>query len=315
MKKAIAALLVIVLIFTISPLAYAADAVASPTKSRVFVNGAEVSFCAYNVKSNNYFKLRDIAYVLSGTPKQFEVSWDGSANTINLFSGEAYTEVGGEMSGTTSTKRSANLTSSRIFLDGEEINLTAYKIANNNYFKLRDLGKALDIFIGWDGSNVYIDSSKGYDYNEGINMEPNTFGTLEINAKLKKGMTDAEFNEAYEIAYGIARKYAGLSKPEQLEAIYTELRYLTDTVLNYSETAKHYNDVYGFFVLNTASCAGATRAVALCLTILGIPYEHVNENQWSHQWCRVKLGDTYWICDAYGMYVGVEPGPYEHPWF
>lgn len=49
--------------------------------------------------------------------------------------------------------------------------------------------------------------------------------------------------------------------------------------------------------------------------MLGIPYEHVNENQYSHQWCRVPVGDTYWICDAYGLYSGPEPAPYQHPYF
>lgn len=70
------------------------------------------------------------------------------------------------------------------------------------------------------------------------------------------------------------------------------------------------------FVLRTASCAGCARATALCLDILGIPYEHVNENQYSHQWCRVPMEDgSYWICDAFGLYCGPEPEPYQHPYF
>ena len=71
-----------------------------------------------------------------------------------------------------------------------------------------------------------------------------------------------------------------------------------------------------FPLLVRASCAGCTRATGLCLNMLGIPYEHVNENQWSHQWCRVKMDDgSYWICDAYGLYCGPEPAPYQHPYF
>ena len=77
----------------------------------------------------------------------------------------------------------------------------------------------------------------------------------------------------------------------------------------------HYNDPYGYFVLGSASCAGCTRATGLCLNVLGISYEHVNENQYSHQWCRVPVGDTYWICDAYGLYCGPEPAPCQHPYF
>src|SRR5690606_13684686 len=57
---------------------------AVPTSSTVLVNGEEVAFDAYVINSNNYFKLRDLAHVVSGTEKQFEVSWDGANNTISL---------------------------------------------------------------------------------------------------------------------------------------------------------------------------------------------------------------------------------------
>lgn len=43
--------------------------------------------------------------------------------------------------------------------------------------------------------------------------------------------------------------------------------------------------------------------------------EHVNENKYAHQWCRVKVGKKYWICDAYGLYCGSEPGKRKHPYF
>jgi hypothetical protein len=132
---------------------------------------------------------------------------------------------------------------------------------------------------------------------------------------LKKGMTDKEFQQGYAVAAQIAAKYEGMSLEQQLKGIYKDTRHMTETLLTYSTTQKHYNDVYGFYVLNVASCAGATRAVGLCLNILGISYEHMNENKWLHQWCRVKVGEEYWICDAYGMYVGPEPTPYTHPFF
>ena len=59
-----------------------------------------------------------------------------------------------------------------------------------------------------------------------------------------------------------------------------------DGTVAYSTDVPHYNDAYGYLVLHVASCAGCTRTTGLCLNMLGIPYEHVNENQWSHQWCR-----------------------------
>lgn len=57
------------------------------------------------------------------------------------------------------------------------------------------------------------------------------------------------------------------------------------------------------------------RGLGLCLNQLGIPYTHVNEGVYSHQWCRVDVNGTYWICDAYGMYVGPEPNAESAPVF
>ena len=134
---------------------------------------------------------------------------------------------------------------------------------------------------------------------------------------LKRKMTDDEFAQAYEQARKIVTPLAFKSREEQLQGIANALREMVDDgTVSYSTDTPHYNDPYGYFVLRTASCAGCARATALCLDILGIPYEHVNENQYSHQWCRVPMEDgSYWICDAFGLYCGPEPAPYQHPYF
>lgn len=133
-------------------------------------------------------------------------------------------------------------------------------------------------------------------------------------SSLKKRMTDAEFQQAYNVALQIVTPLADKSREEQLTSITVALRNICDNGLVYSTSNAHYNDPYGYFVLGTASCAGCARATGLCLNILGMPYEHVNENQWSHQWCRVNVNGTYWICDAFGLYCGPEPAPYAHPY-
>lgn len=137
---------------------------AAPTSSTVLVNGEKTAFDAYNIGGSNYFKLRDLAYVLSGTPKQFEVSWDGEANCISLISGQAYTPVGGEMGSGGTSAQTATPTKSKILLDGKEVYFTAYLINGNNYFKLRDVGDAFDFGVDWDGNvkTIAINTSKGY---------------------------------------------------------------------------------------------------------------------------------------------------------
>ncbi len=145
-------------------------------------------------------------------------------------------------------------------------------------------------------------------------------GLVSINqlankSSLKKKCTDQEFQAAYDAAAKIVLPLVGLSREEQLEGIASALRNMFDSgQVTYSTDAPHYNDPYGYLVAGVASCAGCTRTTGLCLNMLGISYEHVHENQWRHQWCRVNVGGTYWICDAYGLYVGPEPAPYEHPY-
>ncbi|MBQ7264340.1 MAG: hypothetical protein IJR14_11560 [Synergistaceae bacterium] len=132
---------------------------------------------------------------------------------------------------------------------------------------------------------------------------------------LRKKTTKSEFQQAYDVATRVVAPLAGMDRKEQLDGIAKALRRLVDTGrVSYSESAPHYNDPYGYFIVGVSSCAGCTRATGLCLNILGIPYEHVNENKWSHQWCRVKVDGGYWICDPYGLYCGPEPAPYGHPY-
>ncbi len=138
---------------------------------------------------------------------------------------------------------------------------------------------------------------------------------LDNYKSLKRKMTDEEFQQAYEEARKIVTPLAFKSRAEQLQGIANALREMVDDgTVAYSTDTPHYNDAYGYLVLHVASCAGCARTTGLCLNMLGIPYEHVNENQWTHQWCRVDVDGTYWICDAYGLYCGPEPAPYQHPY-
>lgn len=129
---------------------------ATHTSSKVLVNSKVIAIDAYNINGNNYFKLRDVAKVVSGSSKQFNVTWDGSKNAINLITGQAYTEVGGELANGDGTTKIAFVSSSTIFIDGKPANLIAYTINGNNYFKLRDLGQSIGFSVGWDGANNCI---------------------------------------------------------------------------------------------------------------------------------------------------------------
>ncbi|HOM03537.1 MAG TPA: WG repeat-containing protein [Acetivibrio sp.] len=137
---------------------------ATPTSSTVLVNGSPVAFDAYSINGNNYFKLRDLAYVLNGTGKQFEVTWDSVNKAINLIPDKSYTVSGGEMATGSKNNATAYPSSATVYINGKAVELTAYTINGYNYFKLRDIGKAFDFGVIWDGTanTIRIDTSGSY---------------------------------------------------------------------------------------------------------------------------------------------------------
>jgi len=142
-----------------------ATVTANPTSSKVIVNGSFVTFEAYNIVENNYFKLRDLAMALKGTNKQFEVTWDEGKNAINLLSNKAYTVTSGELVVSESlSNKLASATNSEIFVDSANVDLTAYNIDGNNYFKLRDVMKIFNVGVTFDvnTNTISIDTSIGY---------------------------------------------------------------------------------------------------------------------------------------------------------
>ena len=137
---------------------------ANPTNSKVLVNGKEVAFDAYTIDGSNYFKLRDLAFVLNGTEKQFSVGYDNEKKSVTATTGEGYEKLDGDLAGApTGGEKAAAISNDSIYIDGQKVEAEVYKIDGNNYFKLRDLGKALDFYVGWTAERgVYIETAKPY---------------------------------------------------------------------------------------------------------------------------------------------------------
>ncbi len=130
----------------------AGPVLAQASTQSLSIDGEAVSgaAAAYNIGGSNYFKLRDLAMLLTNTGAKFEVGYDAAANQITLTTGQSYTPAGAELAdGDTSSQLGSPLSSS-VYIDGESVSLTGYNINGNNYFKLRDLGGALGFEVGWD---------------------------------------------------------------------------------------------------------------------------------------------------------------------
>ena len=165
MKKSVAIILVVALLFCMAPtISVAAEKVtAAPTSSIITVDGAVMGFEAYLINQNNYFKLRDVAYALNGTDRQFEVTWDAQSKAINLITEEAYSVSGEEFQSANKGNITADKSSAQIFIDGLAAPMEAYTINGNNYFKLRDLGSYIGFGVGWDPKNSTVSISSNSD--------------------------------------------------------------------------------------------------------------------------------------------------------
>ena len=138
-----------------------------PTSSTVLVDGESVTFDAYTVVQNNFFKLRDLAYILTSVEGDvtFSVSYVAEENAIYLVKGEAYEEVGGEMQGKGEGAKTAEINKvTKVYVDGELIDCVVYAIEGNNYFMLRSIGEALDFDVTWESATntIVIDTSSSY---------------------------------------------------------------------------------------------------------------------------------------------------------
>jgi hypothetical protein len=127
----------------------------------VTVNSNVAAYEMYKVEGDDYFKLRDLAYAPNGSNKQFAIGYDVNNNAITLTSSKAHTPTDSDMKQGNSMIKIAKPAASKIFLDGKELNIPVYTIGENNFVRVHDLMKALDVnvsvFVG-----LSIDTSKGY---------------------------------------------------------------------------------------------------------------------------------------------------------
>ena len=169
MKRFVALLVVGVMVFSslgsldafaaeVEPNEVFAAAISSP----VLVNGVEIEFEAYTINGFNHFRLRDLAYVLSGTEAQFDVAFNYSTNTAYILTGLPYTVAGGEMTGNADGWTTTLPSLTNFVVDGDPRSMIAFNIEGNNFFRLRAIAFLLDFSVEWIDETVVIETSGSF---------------------------------------------------------------------------------------------------------------------------------------------------------
>ena len=150
MKKAWGIVLVLALVLSLAPAAFASDgAVRSDRGLRA--DGKRVRCEVYEVGGEYYYKLRDVAMILRSTGSRFSVAWDGEGRAVRLTTGEAYEPIGGEGDLSGGDRGAAAVpTPHAVMIDGAEAGLRGYNVGGSNYFRLEDLGEALGFRTDYD---------------------------------------------------------------------------------------------------------------------------------------------------------------------
>ena len=138
---------------------------AAPTNDSLICDGILQTPTVYKINGSNFFKIRDLAAILNGSAKQFSVGYDADKKSVTADTGAGYLKQPTDLTGAPAGgNKTATASSDAIYINGVLCQAEVYKIDGMNYFKLRDLGQALDFGVGWDSATgtVTLDTTQGY---------------------------------------------------------------------------------------------------------------------------------------------------------
>ena len=135
----------------------------TPSSAFFYVDGKEVTIDGYLIHGKNYYQIRELAQILKGTKKEFQVEWDDIQKAIIISSSKAYTS-------TKETKKvepkknakEAMASVATIDFDGVKKKMNGYFIDDYYYFGLRDVMEALDIEVLWSEKKkaIYLNTNE-----------------------------------------------------------------------------------------------------------------------------------------------------------
>jgi hypothetical protein len=134
----------------------------------ITVNGVNKTLYAVNINGNNYLKLRDLAYMLSGTTKQFNVTFSTATNTAAITSLSAYVNDSTNPVNQPIVLSNPQLSSQLVTLNGKAAYPIAYNVAGSNYVNLRQICAMLDIGLTYSSATNTISITTANSYSPGL---------------------------------------------------------------------------------------------------------------------------------------------------
>ena len=174
MKKHPALALCLLALLALSPAAGAEAEMpmVHPATQTILLNGETKELHAYAIHDSNgfatnYVKLRDMAALLSQTTARFDVGW---SDGVDILPGRPYLSPNGqENQAPYEGDQPYHPATADTRVDGQKVDIDAFVILDSEgggstYYKLRDLGRALDFNVTWLGAEegVMIDTSISY---------------------------------------------------------------------------------------------------------------------------------------------------------
>lgn len=151
MKKRFLLIIAMLMAFTICLKADEGKEAVS-TYQAFILDGEKVEIAGYLIEGNNYFKLRDMAAILSNTDRKFNVEYE--KGQIKIKTNESYKKLPTDLQGAKDEKLRASMVTNKVLFDNgvaeKLVDLDAALIKQNNYVKLRDLGKYIGFEVGYD---------------------------------------------------------------------------------------------------------------------------------------------------------------------
>lgn len=169
MKKRITStLLSLILILTLccgmTGTAFAGTAGAVPVSTSLSVDGKALTLNGYTIEGYNFFSLRDIAYAVNGSEKQFNITYDASKDAVSLLSGTAYAANGSELQPLSGSEKTAKTAAAGLYKDGQKIIYTLYTVDGASYIRLNDAFQIFNIRGVYDDAKKSVTVSTDQDY-------------------------------------------------------------------------------------------------------------------------------------------------------